>query len=80
MQIILDLVLPLLKQFMVFLPFDVQLLDVLCVFGNGFSEVFDLIFEMEGVLISISGVFKVNDVVLGLDQLLFILFVGLGQD
>lgn len=80
LQVILDLALTLLQQFMVLLTFKVQLLDMFCVLGYGFSEVLDFFLKMKGILICIPGVLQINDVVLGLDQLLLILLVGLTKD
>ena len=79
-QVILDLALSLLEQLMVLLTLQVQLLHVLGVLGNGFSQVLHLVLQMKCVLICVSGVLKVNDVVLCLDQLLLVLLVGFGED
>ena len=48
-----------------------------CVLGYGFPEVLDLFLKVKGVLVSVPGVFEVDDVVLGLNQLLLVLLVGL---
>lgn len=52
---------------MVLLTFKVQLLDMFCVLGNGFSEILDFILKMKGIFISIPGVLQIDDVILGLD-------------
>lgn len=75
-----DLILALLQQFMVLLTFKVQLLDMFCVLGNGFSEILDFFLKMKGIFISIPGVLQIDDMILGLNQLLLILFVGLTED
>jgi hypothetical protein len=54
-------------------PLDVHLFDVLSILGDGFPEVFDFDLQVADVFV-VSGVLQVDDVVLSLDELLFVLF------